>query len=348
MPALMRVRKTGGDKGTVPGYRTLNVLGVGRGGRRGILYHRLFSSEEDAFESESTEIRTALEAVGAALAGKTVTYLLDSQFDDVAVWGTIWRQGQHLVCRLKHAERTVEVPDEAGGWRPGIIAEAQERARELARVRTELLVRKRGQRYTKRQPCTVRIAACPVRVRYPTDVRDRRTSPKRVRAAWLVVVRVEDVDWAPWVLLTDWPVEDDAGAVQAFRMYRTRWAAEMTQPHCPDRRLRRRSCSASVGPSCLGASRCQGVRWRPRWVPAPRRRPTGAGCSSPPVAARARANGPAPARPPRGSSGAAAAPPAGRGPTRARSSCTASPAACRWLGPGRPATTRARQAPAAA
>ncbi len=27
MPALMRVRKLGGEKGTVPGYRTLTVLG---------------------------------------------------------------------------------------------------------------------------------------------------------------------------------------------------------------------------------------------------------------------------------------------------------------------------------
>ena len=52
LPHLMRVRKTGGEKGTVPGYRTLNVLGVGRGGRRGILYHRLFSSEEPDSESE--------------------------------------------------------------------------------------------------------------------------------------------------------------------------------------------------------------------------------------------------------------------------------------------------------
>ena len=137
---------------------------MGRGGRRGILYHRLWSAEAEDFESEPTEIRTALGTVGAALAGKTVTYLLDSQFDDVAVWSTIWAQHQHLVCRLQHAERLVEVPDGNGGWRPGTIAEAQHQARELARARTELLVRKRGRRYLKRQPCTARIAACPVRV----------------------------------------------------------------------------------------------------------------------------------------------------------------------------------------
>lgn len=226
LPHLMRVRKAGGEKGTVPGYRTLNVLGVGRGGRRGILYHRLFSSEEPAFESESTEIRTALETVGAALVGKRVTYLLDSQFDDVAAWSTIWQRGQHLVCRLKHPERLVAVPDGAGGWRAGSIAEAQGQARALATVRTELLVRKRGQRAPKRQPCTATIAACPIRVSYPIDVRGRRTSPKQVKEAWLVVAQVEGVDWEPWLLLTDWPVEDAAGALRAFRMYRTRWAVE--------------------------------------------------------------------------------------------------------------------------
>ena len=226
LPHLLRVRKTGGEKGTVPGYRTLNVLGVGRGGRRGILYHRLFSSQEPDFESESTEIRTALATVGAALAGKSVTYLLDSQFDDVAAWSTIWQRGQHLVCRLKHPERLVEVPDPAGGWRAGTVAEALGLARPLATVRTELLVRKRGQRYPKRQPCTATIAACPVRVAYPLDVRGRRTSERRVKAAWLVVVRIDNVDWEPWLLLTDWPVEDAAGALRAFRMYRTRWAVE--------------------------------------------------------------------------------------------------------------------------
>jgi hypothetical protein len=226
MPALMRVRKTGGEKGTVPGYRTLNVLGVGRGGRRGLLYPRLFSSEEASFESESTEIQTALATVGAALADKQVTYLLDSQFDDVAVWSTIWEQGQHLVCRLKHADRLVEVPDGDGGWQAGSIAAAQEQAQEWARARTELLVCKRGRSYRKRQPCTVRIAACPVRVSYPTDVRGRRTSPKRLKDAWLVEGRVEDVDWEPWLLLTDWPVTDAASAVRVFRMYRQRWAVE--------------------------------------------------------------------------------------------------------------------------
>lgn len=226
MADLMRVRQLGG-RGTVPGYRTLNVLGLGRGGRRGILDHRLFSSAAAGFESESSEIQAALAAVGAALAAHRghVTYLMDTQFDDEAVWSAIWRQGNRLVCRLKHRERLVERPT-AGGWASGAIADAQPSLRDLARIETELLVRKRGQRAPKRQPVTATLGACPLRVRYPLDVRGRRTSPRRAQAVWLVQVRLANVDTDPWLLLTDWPVETAADAVRIFRMYRQRWAVE--------------------------------------------------------------------------------------------------------------------------
>jgi len=227
MEALMRVRALGGE-GTVPGYRTLNVLGVGRGGRRGVLHHRLFSAEEDAFASESREVQDALGAVGGAFAGRpgAVTYLMDSAFDDAAVWATVWGQGNHLVCRLKHGERLVQHPDGAGGWRTGHLEEAVGRARELARVRTELLVRKRGQRRAKRQPTTAAVAACPLRVRYREDARTAHPGPERIKDAWLVVVRLENVDADPWLLLTDHPVADEAAALMVFRMYRMRWSIE--------------------------------------------------------------------------------------------------------------------------
>jgi hypothetical protein len=45
MEALQRVTRLDG-RGTVPGYKTLNAIGVGRQ-RRGLLYHRLFSSRAE-------------------------------------------------------------------------------------------------------------------------------------------------------------------------------------------------------------------------------------------------------------------------------------------------------------
>jgi hypothetical protein len=56
MEHLQRVPRLAGG-GTVPGYRTLNALGVGTGGRRGLLYHRFFSSHAPDFVSEAEETR---------------------------------------------------------------------------------------------------------------------------------------------------------------------------------------------------------------------------------------------------------------------------------------------------
>ena len=102
MPYLMQVPALEG-KSLVPGYRTLNVLGI-TPGRRGILYHRLLSSQAPGFVSEPAEVQEALQTVSQALtplkANKTVTWITDRGCDDVAVWRTIWQQQEHAVCRI--------------------------------------------------------------------------------------------------------------------------------------------------------------------------------------------------------------------------------------------------------
>jgi hypothetical protein len=97
-------------KGLVPGYRTLNVLGI-TPGRRGMLSHRLLSSQAPGCVSEPAEVQEALETVSQALtplkASKTVTWITDRGFADVAVWRTMWEQHEHVVCRIYHTERAV-------------------------------------------------------------------------------------------------------------------------------------------------------------------------------------------------------------------------------------------------
>jgi hypothetical protein len=233
MPDLMRVRKLGGD-GTVRGYRTINVLGVGTGGVRGLLYHHLFSSVAADFLSESREIQDALRNVDQVLAAKRghVTYVMDSQFDDMAVWGTIWGQDNHLVCRLKHLDRLVEPAGNGADVTPVTlgpvmsVTTARDQLREQARVRTDMLVQKVGQRFPKRQPTTVVIRACPIGVRYQTEQRTTTAGPVQTKPVWLVEVRLENVATDPWLLLTDRPVIDEASALTVFRTYRTRWAIE--------------------------------------------------------------------------------------------------------------------------
>jgi len=227
MEGLQRVKRLGG-KGTVPGYRTLNALGVGRQ-RRGLLYHRLFSSSAEGFLSESAETQAALARVpsgcGAALAplSAEITYVVDSGFDDVAVWATIWAQRHHLVCRVQHRDRLVRPAADQPACHLYALAP---RLTPLARVETEMVVRKGQQPRPKLQPVTAVVAAVPLVVAYQEEVRTQPDGAQRERAVWLVEVRLEGAHEAPWWLLTDRPVTTAEEATEVFRMYRQRWSVE--------------------------------------------------------------------------------------------------------------------------
>ena len=228
MPALMQVRDLEGH--LVPGYRTLNVLGI-TPGRRGILYHRLFSSEEAGFVSEPAEVQLALSTVSQAIKplrrGKHITWILDSGFDDIAVWRTIWEEEDHVLCRLYHTDRLVEFQDRAGQWHEGDIAQAGSHLRPLARAETSLAVQRGKQAHPKKQPVVVDLSACPLRLTYGSNVRRPGGKGKLVtKRVWLVQVQILGTNWEPWLLLTDWPVEDEQQAVRIFAMYRQRWAVE--------------------------------------------------------------------------------------------------------------------------
>jgi len=172
MPDLMKVRALNG--GLVPGYRTLTVLAMTKGWR-GILYHRLFSSKEDGFVSEPREVQQALATVSHALAelkpALPISWILDSGFDDLAVWRTIWEQDEHVVCRLCHDDRRIQYLAPQGGWAEGSIAAACRAAPLVATAQTMLEVRKTGQPRAKRQAVTVTIHACPIQLTYETNVR---------------------------------------------------------------------------------------------------------------------------------------------------------------------------------
>lgn len=227
MEHLQRVKRLDGD-GLVNGYRTLNAIGIGTGGRRGLLYHTLFSSHAPDFLSEPHETRAAIRSVGAALAplaaaGTDVTDILDSGFDDIAVWAEVWGQGHHLVCRLQHRDRRV-LP--AAGAPSCRLADLASELVDLAEVAAELVVRKTGQERPKLQPVTATVAAVPLVVEYRDDVRTRPDGATHERACWLVEVRLGKVSQEPWWLITDRPVETAEQATEIFRMYCQRWAIE--------------------------------------------------------------------------------------------------------------------------
>jgi hypothetical protein len=223
MAGLQRVKRLAGG-GTVPGYCTLNAIGLGSEGQRGLLYHRLFSSAAADFVSESAEERTAIAAVGAALSplGAEVTWILDAGFDDVARWGDIWEQEQRLLCRLHHRDRWVETPS----GDPCQLQDLAPRLVPLAQVTTDLVVQKSGQPRPKLQPTTAIVSALPLAVRWTPGRHTTTEGAAQVKPCWLVEVRLERVDQESWWLLTDRPVETAEQAREVFRMYCQRWAIE--------------------------------------------------------------------------------------------------------------------------
>jgi len=226
MEALQKVQTVDKQR-LINGYRTLNAVAIGHT-RRGILYHRLFSANEDDFVSEPHEVQTALRTMMEATLPlqATVIYAMDSGFDDIAVWSTIWEAHQHLVCRLYHMNRTVERQDITGTWQTMSVKRAADYCQELAVVETDLPVQKQGQHNTKLQKVTARVSACPLRVSYQVGVRMKPNGQQRQKIVWLVRIILDDVNWEPWYLVTDLPVTDADSATKVFRIYRQRWSIE--------------------------------------------------------------------------------------------------------------------------
>jgi hypothetical protein len=226
MEHLQRVKRLAGE-GYVNGYRTLNAIGLAPNGKRGLLSHHLFSSAAPGFVSEPAEPRAAIRSVGTALAplqadGADITAILDSGFDDVAVWAAVWEQDWHLVCRLYHRDRWVQAPDGT----PRQLASLAARLHPLAQVEAEMVVRKEGQPRPKLQPVAATVASTPLLVRWRPGLRTTAEGAEQVRACWLVEVRLAKVGSEPWWLLTDHPVETAEQALRIFRMYCQRWAIE--------------------------------------------------------------------------------------------------------------------------
>lgn len=234
MEGVQRVKRLAGG-GTVPGYRTLNAIGIGPQ-RRGLLDHHLFSSSAADFVSESREVQDALTEIDTAVAplNAEITYLLDAGFDDVAVWATIWGQRRHLVVRVAHRDRLIQPVIGAPVCH---LAERAVPLQPLARVESEMVVRKQGQPRAKLQPVAVTVASASLVLRYQEGARTRGDGAWREQALWLVEARMHGVTEEPWWLVTDRPVTTADQATEVFRMYRQRWAIED---------------SFKVGKQCLG------------------------------------------------------------------------------------------------
>ena len=96
----------------------------------------------------------------------------------------------------------------------------------MASAQAEMMVRRGRQTKPKRQQVTAEIRSCPLRLTYDTHVRREGQGEQVQKDVWLVEVEVLRSTLKPWLLITDWPVEDAESAVRILRMYRQRWAVE--------------------------------------------------------------------------------------------------------------------------
>ena len=218
---LMSVKALNGS--LVNGYRSFNVLGMGQIAR-GLLYHKLFSSNLPDFNSENEEIKAAINETEQALIDYegAKTWAIDMGFDNDAVWWEIWKHpDSHLVNRVYHMERIVEWQTADGTWEERYLDATFQYMKHLATIETKLEVRLQGQKHARRQTVTVELSVVPIRVYHPED-------KSRTKPVWLVRARVAGAVGKPWYLLTDWPVINAESAVRIFRFYRRRWAVEDT------------------------------------------------------------------------------------------------------------------------
>ena len=218
---LMSVKALDGS--LVNGYRSFNVLGMGQEAR-GLLYHKLISSNTPDFSSENVEIKAAIHQTEQALVGfeGAKTWAIDMGFDNDDVWWEIWSHPHsHMVNRVYHMERIVEWQAASGKWEERYLDATFQYLKHLASIETELEVRLQGQKYAKRQTVTVELSAVPIRVYHPED-------KSQTKPVWLVRAKVTGAVGKPWYLLTDWPVNDADSAMRIFRFYRRRWSVEDT------------------------------------------------------------------------------------------------------------------------
>lgn len=218
---LMRVKALDGS--LVNGYRSFNVLGMGKQAR-GLLHHRLFSSNAPEFRSENVEIQAAIDETEQALSGFTgaKTWVIDQGFDNDDVWWKVWSHpDSHLVNRVYHHERIVLWEATPGRWEERYLDTTFAYLRHLADVEAEVEVRLQGQKRARVQKVTVQLSAVPLRVYHPED-------KTRTKAVWLVRAKIVGAVGDPWYLLTDWPVADAESVSRIFIFYRRRWAVEDT------------------------------------------------------------------------------------------------------------------------
>jgi hypothetical protein len=233
MEHLDTVRSLDGE--LVPGFRTLNVLGIGASGQRAILYHHSFSASAPGFESVGVEYRRAMDKVTNALrnvgAGRLL-WVIDRAGDDLTLMRHLHEAGSSFVIRVQHVKRKCK-----RGGKNTNLAKAMEAAPVLGEATLERRLLDPSSKRHRNQPVPIQLAGTEVELREalgfvvsvaevisPLSERDwlllsnlrlhpnEADRPRRLELRTLVVCRF---------------VQDEAAVLKRMlSVYRQRWAIE--------------------------------------------------------------------------------------------------------------------------
>ena len=211
---LSTVRALDGD--LIPGYPTLNAVGVGSDGQQALLYHHTYSSLESDFKSEGAEVKKAIEAVTRALrqvgVGR-ITWILDRGFDDAKVIAWLLESHACFIIRAQHNRKVRSTPS-------GKFAKLFETVQAQPPLGTlEMLrpVQENGKRKKRLVPAVTR--STQVWLSEPF-------TPLGVVNLQFQAHSYSDPNERGWVLLTNLPLESDRDAKHIVALYASRWAIE--------------------------------------------------------------------------------------------------------------------------
>ena len=213
MEHLDMVRSLDGE--LVPGFRTLNILGIGASGKRAILYHQSFSASAPGFESVGVEYKRAMDKVTSALRGVGVGRLLwvvDRAGDDLALMRHLHEAGSSFVIRVQHVNRKCRQ-----GGKNTNLAKAMEAASVLGEATLERRLLDPSSKRHRNQQVSVQLTG--------TEVELRETLGFVVSVAQVK----SSLNERGWLLLSNLrlhPNEEAAVLKRLLSVYRQRWSIE--------------------------------------------------------------------------------------------------------------------------
>ena len=204
------------DGDLIPGYPTLNAVGVGADGVQALLYHHTYSPLESGFKSEGDEVKHAIETVTRALkqvgVGR-ILWILDRGFDDAKVISMLLESHTCFIIRAQHNRLVRPTPS-------GKVVKLFETVQAQPPLGTlEMLrpVQENGKRKKRLIPAVTR--STQVWLSQPF-------TPLGVVNLQFQAHSKIDPDERGWILLTNLPLETAEDAKHIVALYASRWAIE--------------------------------------------------------------------------------------------------------------------------